>query len=191
MLLKSTPDRYGSVAILIHWLAAALIIALLASGFRAADTLDPAAKSALLRLHAIGGIAVLILTLGRIAWWLFGDRKPLPIPGTSSLLNRTARAVHVLFYVVILGMAASGIGMMLLSGAGAVLFGAGGGTLPDFWDYTPRIPHGLGARVFVALLVLHVGGALYHQFVRGDRLLARMGLGRGPVSGGSAETRQA
>jgi cytochrome b561 len=178
MQFKSTPDRYGAVAVLIHWLAAALIVALLASGFRAASTLDPITKSALLRFHAVGGIAVLALTLGRIAWWLFGDHKPLPVAGTASLLNRAAAAVHTLFYVVVLGMAASGIGMMVLSGAGAVLFGPAGGTLPDFWSYLPRIPHGLGARLFIALLVLHVGGALYHQFIRGDRLLARMGIGR-------------
>jgi cytochrome b561 len=28
------------------------------------------------------------------------------------------------------------------------------------------------------LFVLHLGGALYHQFVRRDLLLARMGVGR-------------
>ena len=177
MRLKSAPDRYGAVAILIHWLAAALIVMLLVSGFRAAGTLDPVTKTAILRFHVADGIAVLALTLGRVAWWLFADRKPLPVAGTSSLLNRAAAAVHVFFYIVVLGMAASGIGMMALSGAGAVLFGTGG-TLPDFWNYLPRIPHGLGARLFIVLLVLHVGGALYHQFIRGDRLLARMGIGR-------------
>lgn len=29
-----------------------------------------------------------------------------------------------------------------------------------------------------ALFVLHVGAALYHQFVLKDRLLARMGVGK-------------
>lgn len=29
----------------------------------------------------------------------------------------------------------------------------------------------------LVLLALHVGAALYHQFIRRDRLLARMGIG--------------
>jgi cytochrome b561 len=50
--------------------------------------------------------------------------------------------------------------------------------LPDFMLYPPRIGHGLGAMVLIALVLAHVAAALYHQFVLRDRLLARMGLGR-------------
>jgi cytochrome b561 len=93
-------------------------------------------------------------------------------------MERAASTVHALFYVVILGMAASGIGMLVLSGAGPVIFGAQGSPLPDFFQYPPRIPHGIGARLLIAALVLHVGGGLYHQFIARDRIFARMGLGR-------------
>lgn len=178
MRLKSTSDRYGAVAILIHWVAAALIVALLISGFRAANMTDPIAKAFVLRAHAVMGVSVLVLTLARIGWWWFADRKPAPVAGMSVLMTRVSAAAHILFYVLILGMAASGIGMMILSGAGEILFGGAKGALPDFWNYPPRIPHGIGARVLTALLVLHVGAALYHQFIRGDRLLGRMGIGR-------------
>jgi cytochrome b561 len=176
--MKSTTDRYGAVAIAIHWIAAVLIVALLATGFRLSGTTDPAAKIALLRIHAVMGVTVALLTLVRIAWWWFADDKPLPVSGQPPMLHRIAVAVHGLFYVVILGLAASGIGMMVLSGAGQIAFGGASGSLPDFWNYPPRVPHGIGVRLLIALLVLHVGGALYHQFVRGDRLFARMGLGR-------------
>ena len=178
MKLKSTPDRYGAVAIAIHWLAAILIVVVLVSGFRAGDGLDPGIKAGLLRVHVPVGLAILILTLARIAWWWLADRKPAPIAGQPPLLHRAASAVHILFYVVILGMAASGIGMMVLSGAGQIVFGGPPGPLPDFWHYPPRIPHGIGARVLIALLVLHIGGAFYHQFVRKDRIFARIGLSR-------------
>lgn len=78
------------------------------------------------------------------------------------------------FYVVILGMVASGIGIVILSGAAPAAFGAPGVVLPTFTDYPPRGPHGLGAFLLVALLVLHGGAALYHQFIRGDGPLGRM-----------------
>ena len=82
--------------------------------------------------------------------------------------------MHFLFYVVILGMAASGIGMMILSGAGPIIFSGSTETLPDFWEFLPRTPHGIGARVMIALLVLHVGAAIYHHFIKKDGLIGRM-----------------
>lgn len=38
--------------------------------------------------------------------------------------------------------------------------------------------HGIVARVLIALLIGHIGAALYHQFIKRDRLLARIGLDR-------------
>ncbi|MDO9296294.1 cytochrome b [Bradyrhizobium sp.] len=50
--------------------------------------------------------------------------------------------------------------------------------MPDFSKYSPRAPHGIGARLLIALVVLHVGAALYHQFGRRDGLLRRMWFGK-------------
>jgi cytochrome b561 len=173
MGLKSTADRYGAMIVSIHWLSALLIVVLIASGFRAANTVDPVAKAAILRVHVPIAIAVLALTIVRIGWlWAF-DCKPSPAVWMPRWQEFTAPVVHVLFYVIILGMIASGIGMMALSGVAPVIFG-GEGALPDFWKYPPRVPHGIGARALLALLVLHVGAALYHHFVRRDGLLSRM-----------------
>ena len=101
-----------------------------------------------------------------------------PVRGSPLWRERLARAVHVAFYFVILAMVASGIGMMILSGAGSVVFGGTGAGLPDFRDFLPRVPHGAGARLLLALLAAHVGAALHHQFIRRDGLLARMWYGR-------------
>lgn len=174
MTVKSTSHSYGSVAIAIHWLSAILIVILLASGFRAAGMSDTGAKADTLMVHAPAGIALLVLTLARIAWWLFVDRKPEPPGNSPPWQERAARAVHLLFYVVILGMAASGIGMLILSGAGSVIFGGSEATLPDFWNYPPRYAHGIGARILIALLVVHIGAALYHHFALRDGILRRM-----------------
>jgi cytochrome b561 len=67
---------------------------------------------------------------------------------------------------------------MLLSGAGPIVFGADGAALPDFWKYPPRTAHGIGARLFLALLVMHIVAAAYHHFVRRDGLLRRMWFAR-------------
>lgn len=172
--LAHVRERYGTVAVTVHWVSAALVLVMLGTGFRAAAIADAAGKAAVLRVHVIAAVLVLLLTAFRIAWWWRFDDKPGPLSGTPVWQNRAARGVHALFYVVIVGMLASGIGLMLLSGAGPSLFGANVMPLPDFWQHPPRVPHGIGARLLVALLVVHIGAALYHQVVRRDRLLQRM-----------------
>lgn len=175
---KSSPERYGRVAIIIHWASAIFVIGLMIAGSRAADMTDPAAKAALLRIHAPIGTAVLILTLARLGWWLFADTKPSDPAGVPHLQAVTAKAVHGLLYVAILGLAGSGIAMMILSGAGEILFGSAPGPLPDFWNFAPRYGHAAMAWLMGALLALHVGAALYHQFILKDRLLGRIGIGK-------------
>lgn len=178
MPLKSSGTKYGSVAVTIHWLSAVLIVAVLGSGFRAADIVDPATKVQLLRIHVPLAFMVALLMVSRLLWWWFADRKPDPVAGTAKWQQFGATAIHWLFYVTILGMVASGIGLFVLSGAGPMVFGNVEGQLPDFWNFKPRVPHGIGARAMLLLLVLHVGAALFHHFVRGDGLLWRMWFGR-------------
>ncbi len=176
-MLKSRPERYGTVAVSIHWLSAILILALLASGFKAANAMNAATKVEFLRFHIPVAIIVLLLTAFRIVWWWRFDVKPLPVKGSVMWQDRIARWVHVAFYIVILGMIASGIGMIVLSGAAPAIFGEPGTVLPTFTDYPPRAPHGLGAFLLVGLAVFHAGAALYHQFIRRDGLLRRMWYG--------------
>lgn len=178
MSSQSDTDRYGAVAVAVHWLTAVLIVVLLASGFRADDTTDAAAKIALLRVHAPLGLLILALTLFRIVWWLGFDSKPAPLDRTQRWQNRLAGAVHFLLYAVIVLMAASGLGMMILSGAHDVLW-LGTGALPDFFTYAPRIPHGIGANLMLALLAVHILAALYHHFILRDATLRRMWFARG------------
>lgn len=161
------------VAVVIHWLSALLIVALIGSGFRANGMEDAAAKAAVLRVHVPIGATILSLTLARIGWWFFVDNKPASVP-MLRWQDRASRAVHFLFYVVILGMAASGIEMVMLSVAGPIIFGGDLVTLPNLFDYPPRRPHGISAHVIIALLILHAGAALYHHLFKRDQLLRYM-----------------
>ena len=78
-------------------------------------------------------------------------------------------------------MAASGLALAVQAGLPDVLLGTSGMSLPQtLAGYAPRTVHGAPATMLLALVALHVLAALYHQLVRKDRLLARMGLGRRP-----------
>lgn len=175
MPMKSTTDRYGNVAIAIHWVSALLILGALAGGLVMGNSTDPATIALILPIHASLGVFALLLTLGRIGWWIWGDRRPAPVAGLPAAQAWASRIVHALLYVAVLVLATSGIATLLLSGAIPALLS--GAPLPDLSELPPRIAHGLTGRPLLILLAAHIGAALYHQFIRRDRLLARMGIG--------------
>ena len=148
------------------------------AGFHVTAMTDIEAKASLLRIHASLGVALLILTLARIGWWLLADRRPKDLADVPRLQMIAAKTVHVLLYVAILGLAFSGIALLAMSGSGAVLFGNAPGPLPDFWNFAPRYGHTAAARLMALLLLLHIGAAFYHRFILKDRLFARMGIGQ-------------
>ncbi len=177
MSLKSSPSSYGQVAIAMHWVSAIGIAGAFASGFLTTGTADPDAKVSLIRLHVGMGSAVVFLTILRLLWWWLADTRPETVGGTRRWQQTAAHLVHQLFYVITLALGASGIGMLVISGAIPVLFGGSSMPLPDFSAYAPRLLHGAAGRLLLALLAAHIAAALYHHFVKHDRLLARMGVG--------------
>jgi cytochrome b561 len=166
-------ERYTRRAALLHWAAAALVLALLVSGLAAAR----GGQAAALRAHLPLGLALLALTLLRLFWAWREARaglRPAPPAGVPALQRGAARAVQGLLYLVPIGMAVSGVAMVAATGAAPAIFA--GAALPDFHEVPPRVAHGVGAALLALLLALHVGAALHHHFVRRDGLLARLRL---------------
>jgi cytochrome b561 len=176
MSLKSTPTRYGSVAIAIHWSSALAVILTFAAGLVVANVAAPAQQAPILVVHIVLGLIVFALTVLRIVWWLVADRAPPPPAGQPHWQELASRVVHGGLYLLLILMASSGITTLILSGALPAILS--GGPVPDFSELIPRVAHGLMSKILLLLFALHVGAALYHQAVRGDRLLARMGVGR-------------
>ncbi|MFV0624762.1 cytochrome b [Sphingomonas sp. ac-8] len=226
--------RYTNVAILLHWLIAALILYNLTSGL-----LRPLLPRGFFVFHVSSGITILALSLVCVGWRLTHRPPPyLPMAGWEKGL---ARVIHFLLYAAMLLLPFSGWAMISANppagspGAawaaenpagpppaptlkpdtrvrgGPAGEGKGGGQPPRkrgptlVWGLFPlpmiapvqqlgstpdgvpeqravheRIErvHALGGWVLLALLLLHVGGALKHQLVDRQRELARMGLGR-------------
>jgi cytochrome b561 len=174
MAMKSSATRYGTVAVAIHWTSAVFILAALGSGL-CVGVASPQAKLPILLFHMGAGGAALLLTVLRVAWWVAADRRPGNPPGQPRWQVLAARWVHYSLYAAILFLGASGIATLVLSGAIPALLA--GASLPDLSQIAPRLVHGVLGRVLIALLAGHVGAALYHQFIRRDRLLERIGVG--------------
>jgi cytochrome b561 len=168
----SRPERYSPRARLLHWLIAALVAALLATGFLAAAA-PPEGKALFLRLHLPLGIVTLLLAVWRVKLAVSEMlAKRRPAPAVEGVQGTVARAVHGLLYAAPIALGVSGVALSALSGAPAAVFGSA--PMPEFWAYPPRIAHRVLAFGAVALVALHLAAALFHQFVKRDGLLGRM-----------------
>jgi len=171
------PRRYPPALVVLHWLAAFLVLgALLGGTFNMADVpnTDPG-KVDTLRIHMIVGLTILVAMLARL---VVRRRKPVPAPmpgpGWQVALSR---GVHVALYLVTIAMAASGIALSLASGLPGMVFG--GAPLPEsFHAFAPRAVHGALATLLGVLVVVHVLAAFWHAGVKGDGIMARMWFGR-------------
>src|SRR5258706_87569 len=172
-------SRYHPVLVGLHWLLALMVIAALALGALVLVDIpnsDPMKIDAL-RQHMTAGVLILALMLVRL---LVRTRTTRPAPASSgnALLNKLAWASHRLFYPLVFAMAGSGIIMAFEDNLPAIVFGGHGSLPADFWAFTPRVFHYVLSRMLMALIALHVAGALYHSFFLKDQLLTRMFLGK-------------
>jgi cytochrome b561 len=140
------------------------------------------------QLHKSIGITVLILTVLRLGWRLAVPAPKLP-DHVTGLEMWLAKTVHVLFYVVMLGLPLTGWAFSsaspLIKVFPIVLFHVAPwptlaplANLPhDQMKMAHDVflaGHGLLAKLAYVLIVLHVLGALKHQFISNDDVVARM-----------------
>lgn len=152
---------YSRLQIILHWVIAALVLFQLVFGESMTAVVDAAEEgtavsptdAALASAHYWAGIAVLALAVLRL-----GVRLAVGAPAAASgslILSRIAGLAHILFYVLLVAVPATGLMALYVS--------------DDFGDI-----HALGKPVFIVLIVLHAAAALFHQLVLKDGTLKRM-----------------
>ena len=176
--------RYSTVAIVLHWAIALLLVSNIAL-YWISDSLPEEQGRALMDWHKSTGMLILILSLFRLGWRWFHPVPPYPA-GLPQLQKFLAKAVHVGFYVIMIGMPLTG--WVMMSGAPPyaqiIFYGlfewprlpfvdGAQGAAADFWDAVGGA-HEVLAWFAYGLIALHVAGALYHQFIARDAIMARM-----------------
>lgn len=169
-------QRYSYAAITLHWLIALLLAFQIALGWALEGNNSPE-LFARYQLHKSVGITILLLSLARLAVRLFAPRPPASDgPAWTRML---AGIVHWLFYLVmILGPIT---GWLLVSTARVQVPTRLYGVLPwphlpvvRAWHETAETIHGAMAWLAIGLFLLHIAGALRHQWVLGKPELQRM-----------------
>lgn len=190
-MMRNTPDRYGVVAMTLHWLIAAMVLINIGLGLYFTDLpQDYPGKSLFTQTHKSIGLTVLMLSILRLIWRLMNPQPPLP-PGVGPLVRITSKTVHWIFYFLLVAIPLAGWSIVSVSPL----------NIPTqyFWQFVwPHIgflnalpadernsllpifvnTHNTLAFLALALIVLHVGAALYHHVIRKDSVLRRMLPGR-------------
>lgn len=170
-------SKYSSVAMAFHWLIALLVIVNWQL-VQWAEGLPKAEEAALVGNHKAIGITILVLTLGRLAWRLGHKVPPLP-EGMANWEKFLSRAVHVIFYVMLVGLPLGGWLAGSYAGKDISYFGAFAiPALPvgQNIDMAKTIIglHKEGGEIMIWLIALHILGALKHSFIDKQGGLSRM-----------------
>lgn len=191
MQLSNSQDRYGILSIALHWLVAALFLAMLAIGvvMTRLPLTDPLTFP-LYQIHKSIGATLFFLMAVRLVWRLAGGVPDLPA-GLAPLESFAARTTHAGLYAILLVMPLTGWVVVSASPFGIPTLLYGVVPLPHigFVETSPDKAtietaaswvHTVLAALGAALLSLHVAAALWHHFIRRDDVLMRM-LGRGRI----------
>ena len=178
--------RYSTVAIILHWTIAALVVANVLMGWQF-EELSRSERTALMQIHNANGMTILMLTLARIAWRLVN--KPPPMSQTMSFWERmAARVVHTGFYVLLIALPLTGwitisghdnarpinmFGLFEIPALGPIV-NLEHDLRDDVHDTAEDTHHLLAQIVVYGLVPLHILGALKHQFLDGEDELGRM-----------------
>jgi cytochrome b561 len=180
-LPAESPTRYHPLLVALHWGLGLFIVAALVLGMFVLKEIPNSSPDKLeaLRAHMIGGMAILALMIARLAVRLSTAKPERATTGVPAL-DRLAVLSHYGFYGLVILMAGTGLATAYLADLFRIVLGHSGAALPEsFLAFPTRVLHGYIAKFLVGLIALHVAAALYHQFVRKDRLLGRMAFGHG------------
>jgi cytochrome b561 len=176
-MIKNTEHSFGIISIVLHWLVGVIIISLLTVGFIMSDMPNSDDKFFIYGIHKATGTVVLGLIILRLIWKLSNSKVLLP--DDLPIWQKTfANITYILLYILMFCMPASGIMMSYYAGYDINVF--------DIFVIHALKPenaslasvfkeiHEVCAFSLVFLVIIHIGAALYHHFIRKDNILKNM-----------------
>jgi cytochrome b561 len=169
-------QHFNTLARLLHWTMAALILAMLFIGIGMVSTVSPRYDE-LLSVHKSIGILVLVLAAVRLINRLLNPPPPLPadLPGWQAFM---AKASHVILYVLMFALPLVGWSMLSAGGYPIVVFSVV--NLPPILPHDDalfallRTTHTVLALLLFVVFLGHFGAALFHKLIRRDTVLKSM-----------------
>jgi cytochrome b561 len=168
---------YSVSARVLHWFTAVLVLITIPAGIAMANIGAGPLQNFLFDLHRSIGVLLIPVILLRLAYRLHDPPPPLPadIPAIQQF---AASVVHVALYALLIVQPI--VGWIGTSAFRAPIIVFWLFELPPIWPENRAFSdqafqvHRVVAYLIVLLLCAHIGAALFHHFVRRDRVLLRM-----------------
>lgn len=168
---------FDAVTMCLHWLTLALIASLFATAWLHDNAEGGASAAALLQTHRSLGVAVWLVSLGRLVWRHTRATLP-PFPRHMSKGHQlVAKVSEYALYALLLVQPLTGMAQTALRGRGFDLFLMHVGSLAERNSGLARSFHDLhetGGSAFLVVIGLHAGAALMHHFFWKDGVLRSM-----------------
>lgn len=189
--------RYTKTAVVLHWLIALFLVLLFVLGWFMTDLPKEAPKQSVFdlgimtwhtseeisprtfyfNLHKSLGFTIFLLILVRI-FWRITHKPPAMLTSYKAYERKLATAAHHLLYLLMFAIPVTGLIMTLYSKYGLKWFGMNvfsgldNSAIRDVFEEA----HEIVGVVLLAVLAVHVIGALKHKFIDKDETLKRMTL---------------
>lgn len=170
-----TRQRFALFSRILHWLMAAMIIAMLFIGIGMVASL--ADYHWLLAIHKPLGIAILVLVAIRLVNRLIIPPPPLPAD-MPALMRLAAHGSHLLLYALMIAVPLAGWGMLSAARYPIVLYGTL--LLPPILPQSDalfaalRSAHTVLALLLFATFLVHLAAALAHALIFRDGVFQSM-----------------
>lgn len=196
---QTTPSRYNTVAILLHWLIGFAILGMIAFGWFMTDIPKEAAKADQFDLFNLGimtwqlaepvsprafyfnlhksiGVTILLLVALRLVWRILHQPPALPA-GMKALDVKLAKGGHHLLYLLMFAMPISGVLTSTYSKYGIKWFGIPLIQGMDDKALTEQFGeiHEFIGTLMLVMIALHVAGAIKHTLAD-KQFIKRMSL---------------
>ncbi len=188
MGLRNTERAWGALSKWLHWTIAVLMIAAIVCSVWASQLNPEIAwhrtlwQWLIMKLHKPLGFTAMVLIYIRFVWMLANPRPALPASMSRGEVV-ASKLVHVSLYGLMLIVPVSGWFMSQYADSSVNFFGLfsiGNIVAPDK-DMVGRLHpvHTWLGLVTAGLVLLHIGAALFHEFLRKDGVLSEMLPGKG------------
>jgi len=175
---KNTPNKYGLISKLLHWLSALIVIGLFILGYWMVD-LDYYSQwyQKAPHIHQSIGILLLIATLFRLLW-RYIDVTPSAIGSHSALVKLSSKLVHMALYILLLVIMITGYLISTSDGRAIEVFNwftiPALGELFENQEDISGLVHEYAAYLLMIIATLHAIAAIKHHVVDKDDTLTRM-----------------
>lgn len=175
-MLKNTQTTYGFATKSLHWVMAALFVAMFAVAYIMTNLPKTRFILSLYDLHKATGILLFMLFAIRLAWRCINPQPGLPdtIPAWQRI---SANANIALLYMLMLSMPLTGFLTSTLGGHQISFYHL---AILDplannkYYSVFFSSAHEWISYLLIAALSLHVLGTLYHHYILKDNVLRRM-----------------